>query len=54
MLKETIEDGPLTRIFNIKVYSVTGTREISREGDKKLSCTSDVIANLEATKPSSP
>jgi hypothetical protein len=44
LLKEAIENGPLSRILNISVDQVDNNHELSHE-DNKLLCVADVLLN---------
>ncbi len=42
LLKEVIENGPLSKILNIAVYQIDNNHELSHE-DNKLLCIADVL-----------
>jgi hypothetical protein len=44
LLKEVIENGPLSKILNIAVYQVDNNQELSRENNKLL-CIADILLN---------
>jgi hypothetical protein len=44
LLKEAIENGPLSRILNVAVHQVDNNHEISRE-ENKLLCIADIVLN---------
>jgi hypothetical protein len=49
LLKEAIENGPLSKILNIAVYQVDNNQELSRE-ENKLLCIADILLNSSNSK----